>query len=169
MRLQQRFDHLPIIISLTLLNSRRIIYQVVKQGPWIERSGWSALMKPLQMYYQCWLEVTNQSRYRDKWHFNEAYFRAIKAQFPTLEALGFNRAVMKRAISNCDWWGDTWWLFWIKLNWLIPMASMWPLSFEQSQKKYFGLLVHYNSRRVGRLPTRWWKEGFLIVVERFKN
>jgi hypothetical protein len=47
-------------------------------------------MKQLQMYFQCWLEVAKQSRYRDKWLTDETYFRAVKAQFPALEALGFD-------------------------------------------------------------------------------
>jgi hypothetical protein len=58
-------------------------------------------MKPLQMYFQCWVEVTKQSPYRDQWLSDETYFRAVKAQFPTLEALGFDRALINRAISNC--------------------------------------------------------------------
>ena len=44
-------------------------------------------MKTLQMYYQCWLEVTKQQRYRDKWLTDETYFRAIKAQFPMIIAV----------------------------------------------------------------------------------
>jgi hypothetical protein len=40
-------------------------------------------MKTLQMYYKCWLEVTKQRRYQDKWLTDETYYRAIKAQFPT--------------------------------------------------------------------------------------
>ena len=59
-------------------------------------------MKKLEMYYQCWLEVTKQQRYRDKWLTDETYFRAIKAQFPTLETLGFDRSMMNKAISSCD-------------------------------------------------------------------
>jgi hypothetical protein len=61
-------------------------------------------MKKLEMYYQCWLEVTKQQRYRDKWLTHETYFRAIKAQFPTLdETLGFfDRSMMNKAISSCD-------------------------------------------------------------------
>ena len=55
-------------------------------------------MKKLEMYFQCWLEVTNkQQRYRDKWLTDETYFRAIKAQFPTLESLGFDRGKMNKA------------------------------------------------------------------------
>ena len=56
-------------------------------------------MKTLQMFFQCWLEVTKHQRYRDKWLSDETYFRAIKAQFPTLESLGFDRTNMNRAIS----------------------------------------------------------------------
>jgi hypothetical protein len=41
-------------------------------------------MKDLQLYFQCWVEVTKQSHYQDKWLTDETYFRAIKAQFPTL-------------------------------------------------------------------------------------
>ena len=59
-------------------------------------------MKTLLMYYQCWLEVTKQQRYRDKWLTDETYFRAIKAQFPTLESLGFDRGKMNKAISSYD-------------------------------------------------------------------
>ena len=59
-------------------------------------------MKTLQMYYQCWLEVTKQQRYQDKWLTDETYFRAIKAQFPTLESLGFDRGKMNKAISSHD-------------------------------------------------------------------
>jgi hypothetical protein len=40
-------------------------------------------MKMLQMYYQCWLEVTKQQWYWDKWLTDETYFQAIKAQFPS--------------------------------------------------------------------------------------
>lgn len=58
-------------------------------------------MKTLQVYYQCWVEVTKQNRYRDKWLTDETYFRAIKAQFPSLESLTFDRGVMNRAISVC--------------------------------------------------------------------
>jgi hypothetical protein len=57
-------------------------------------------MKKLEMYYQCWLEVTKQPRYRDKWLTDESYFRAVKAQFPTLESLDFNRGKLNRAIST---------------------------------------------------------------------
>ena len=59
-------------------------------------------MKTLQLFFECWLEVTKQERYRDKWLTDETYFRAIKAQFPMLESLGFDRAVMNRAISKHD-------------------------------------------------------------------
>ena len=55
-------------------------------------------MKDSEMYFQCWVEVTKQNRYRDKWLTDETYFRAIKAQFPTLGD-SFNRAKMNRAIS----------------------------------------------------------------------
>ena len=44
-------------------------------------------MKKLEMYYQCWLEVTKQQRYRDKWLTNETYFQAIKAKFPMIIAV----------------------------------------------------------------------------------
>ena len=53
------------------------------------------------MYYQCWMEVTKQTRYRDKWLTDETYFRAMKAQFPSLNSLDFNRCVMNRAIAVC--------------------------------------------------------------------
>lgn len=59
-------------------------------------------MKPLQLFYQCWLEVTKQTRYHDKWLTDETYFRAIKAQFPSIESLGFDRAKMNKAISSHD-------------------------------------------------------------------
>jgi hypothetical protein len=57
-------------------------------------------MKTLQTYYQCWLEVVKQKRYQDKWLSDETFFRAIKAQFPTLETLGFDRGMMNKAISS---------------------------------------------------------------------
>ena len=57
-------------------------------------------MKTLEMYYECWLEVTKQQRYQDKWLTDETYYRAIKAQFPTLESLGFDRGKMNKAIST---------------------------------------------------------------------
>jgi hypothetical protein len=44
-------------------------------------------MKALELFYECWLEVTKQKRYHDKWLTDETYFRAIKAQFPTVESL----------------------------------------------------------------------------------
>jgi hypothetical protein len=57
-------------------------------------------MKALQLFYECWLQVTKQKRYHDKWLTDETYFRAIKAQFPTVESLGFDRGKMHREIST---------------------------------------------------------------------
>ena len=57
-------------------------------------------MKDLQLYFQCWVEVTKQSRYRDKWLTDDTYCRAIKAQFPTLGD-SFDRGKLNRAISVC--------------------------------------------------------------------
>jgi hypothetical protein len=57
-------------------------------------------MKTLQLFYECWLEVTKQNRYRDKWLTDETYSRAIKAQFLTVELLGFDRGLMNKAVSN---------------------------------------------------------------------
>ena len=57
-------------------------------------------MRDLQLYFQCWVEVTKQSRYRDKWLTDETYFQAIKAQFLSLDSL-FNRGKLNRAISIC--------------------------------------------------------------------
>jgi hypothetical protein len=59
-------------------------------------------MKALQTYFQCWLEIAKQERYQDKWLSDETIFRAIKAQFPALEALGFNRGIMNKAISSYE-------------------------------------------------------------------
>jgi hypothetical protein len=59
-------------------------------------------MKPLQLFYKCWLEVTKQKRYHDKWLTDETYYRAIKAQFPTLASLGFDRGRMNKEISTHD-------------------------------------------------------------------
>jgi hypothetical protein len=50
-----------------------------------------AVLKTLQLFYECWLEVTKHKRYHDKWLTDETYFWAIKAQFPTVELLGFDR------------------------------------------------------------------------------
>jgi hypothetical protein len=61
-------------------------------------------MKDSEMYFQCWVEVTKQNRYREKWLTDETYFRAIKAQFPSLVSLNFNRGSMNRAISCFVWW-----------------------------------------------------------------
>ena len=57
-------------------------------------------MNTLQLYFECWLEVTKQKRYQDKWLSDETYYRAIKAQFPNLESLGFDRVRMNKAIST---------------------------------------------------------------------
>ena len=57
-------------------------------------------MKTLQLFYECWLEVTKQERYHHKWLTDETYFRAIKAQFPTVESLGFDRGKLNWAIST---------------------------------------------------------------------
>ena len=57
-------------------------------------------MKTRQLFYECWLEVTKQKRYHDKWLTDETYFRAIKAQFPAVESLGFDRGKLNRAIST---------------------------------------------------------------------
>jgi hypothetical protein len=58
-------------------------------------------MKTLQTYYQCWLEIVKQKRYQDKWLSDETFFRAIKAQFLSVETLVFNRGMMNKAISSC--------------------------------------------------------------------
>ena len=88
MRLQRRFDRLPLLISPTFLIAR-LTYQVGKapelKGP-ADRPQWSRYRC---ISYQCWLKVTKQSQYRDKWLSDETYFWAVKAQFPTLEVLGF--------------------------------------------------------------------------------
>ena len=52
------------------------------------------------MYFQCWVEVTKQSCYRDKWLTDETYFQVIKAQFPSLYSL-FHRGKLNRAILMC--------------------------------------------------------------------
>ena len=52
------------------------------------------------MYYLCWIEVTKQTRYQDKWLTDETYFRAMKAQFLSLESLCFDRGVIQ-AIAKC--------------------------------------------------------------------
>jgi hypothetical protein len=57
-------------------------------------------MKTLQLFYECWLKVTRQKRYHDKWLTDETYYRAIKAQFLTVESLGSDRGKMNRAIST---------------------------------------------------------------------
>ena len=53
------------------------------------------------MNYLCWIEVTKQTRYQHKWLTDETYFRAMKAQFPSLESLCFDRGVMNQAIAKC--------------------------------------------------------------------
>jgi hypothetical protein len=57
-------------------------------------------MTMLQLFYECWLEVTKKKRYHDKWLTDETYYRAIKAQFPIVESLGFDRGKMNRASST---------------------------------------------------------------------
>ena len=52
------------------------------------------------MIYQCWLEVTKQQWYQDKWLTDKTYFWAVKAQFPSLESLGFDRGLMNKAIGT---------------------------------------------------------------------
>jgi hypothetical protein len=95
-------------------------------------------MKTLSTYHLCWLEITKQQRYRDKWLSDEPYFQAIKAQFPTLEALGFNRGrLTSKAISSCE--GTTLLdvdtlIFWLQLGlerstksikqWLLVVGSI---------------------------------------------
>jgi hypothetical protein len=64
------------------------------------RSGRRAVIKTLQLFYECWLEVTKQKRYQDKWLTDERHYRAIKAQFSTLESLGFDRVRMNKEIST---------------------------------------------------------------------
>ena len=59
-------------------------------------------MKTLQLFYECWLEIAKQEQYQDKWLSDETIFRAIKAQFPSLEALGFNRGIMDKEISSYE-------------------------------------------------------------------
>jgi hypothetical protein len=59
-------------------------------------------MKTLQTYFQYWLEIAKQVRYQDKWLLDETIFQAIKAQFPSLEVLGFNRGITNKAISSYE-------------------------------------------------------------------
>jgi hypothetical protein len=59
-------------------------------------------MKTLQLFYGCWLKIAKQEQYQDKWLSDETIFRAIKAQFPSLEALGFNRGIRNKAISSYE-------------------------------------------------------------------
>ena len=40
------------------------------------------------------MEVMKQTRYWDKWLTDKMYFCAMKAQFPSLDLLNFNRGVM---------------------------------------------------------------------------
>jgi hypothetical protein len=56
-------------------------------------------MKALELFYECWLDVTKSQRYHDKWLTDETYLSTIKAQFPTVVSLGFDRGKMNRAIS----------------------------------------------------------------------
>jgi hypothetical protein len=55
-------------------------------------------MKTLQLFYECWLEVTKRERYHHKWLMDETYFWAIKAQFLTVELLGFDRGKLNWAL-----------------------------------------------------------------------
>ena len=82
-------------------------------------------MNTLQLYYECWVEVTKphgpvllpsgvgttpahtQTRYQDKWLSDETYYRAIKAQFPTLESLGFVRQRQDEQGNLYPWWYNT--------------------------------------------------------------
>jgi hypothetical protein len=57
-------------------------------------------MKALQLFYECWLEVTKSQRYHNKWLTDETFYQAIKAQFPTVMSLSFDRGKMNRAIST---------------------------------------------------------------------
>jgi hypothetical protein len=59
-----------------------------------------AVMKALQLSYECWPEVTKPKWYhKDMWITNETYYWArIKAHFPTVVTLGFDRGKMNRAI-----------------------------------------------------------------------
>ena len=57
-------------------------------------------MKTLEMYYKYWLKVTKQQRCQDKWLTDKTYFQAVKAQFPTLESLGFHRGLMNKDIGT---------------------------------------------------------------------
>jgi hypothetical protein len=57
-------------------------------------------MKDLQMYFQCWVEVTKQSCYRDKWLTDETYFQVIKFCFLPLIPF-FIEGNLNRAISMC--------------------------------------------------------------------
>ncbi|KAI2507767.1 hypothetical protein MHU86_6663 [Fragilaria crotonensis] len=123
-------------------------------------------MKTLQVFYQCWLEVTKQGRYRDKWLSDETYFRALKAQFPTLDTVDFTRAIMNRAISKgggmvLDDFSDsnTTGLFRRQATGICPL--------DKSEEKHLGIL-YYNSRRSSGAPTGW-KEEFLVFAARYSN
>jgi hypothetical protein len=69
---------------------RDIVLSIHRRGQYLCRSPRRAVMTTLQLLYECWLEITKQKRYHDKWLMGEMYYQAIKAQFPTVESLGFD-------------------------------------------------------------------------------
>jgi hypothetical protein len=88
-------------------------------------------METLQMYYQCWLKVTKQKWYQDKWLTDETYYRAIKAQFSTVVSLGFERGKMNQEIlSHC---GTTLDDFTVLVDFIMKQVATIPLAIPRGK------------------------------------
>jgi hypothetical protein len=62
-----------VVITVEMIIIKTNTGHLSRSSTWKHRmlSGKTALM-----YYQCWLEVTKQQRYWDKWLTDETYFQA---------------------------------------------------------------------------------------------
>jgi hypothetical protein len=112
-----------------------------------------------------WFEVTKQNRYRDKWLTDETYFRAIKAQFPTLGD-SLKRGMMNRAISVCggpqlDDFSAT--------NgsgmYRRKAYGVDPFGIRGELQKAHIVLLCYNSRKYSGTSQNW-KEEYLGIIGR---
>ena len=120
-------------------------------------------MKTLEMFYQCWLEVIKQTRYRDKWLSDETYFRAMKAQFPNLNDVDFNRGLMNRAISKCgggmilDDFSDT------NTTGIFRRQAAGICPFTNQRRNIWGYYITTPGGLVQRLPDG--KKSFLSLLQ----
>ena len=156
-RTRQVAPHTKTVLQWWDCNDNLIVFQSSSTGPFCNLRSFIKLvspryqkvrligqMKALLMYYNnVGLKVNKQSWYRDKWLSDETYFWAMKAQFPTLEALNFDRAVMNQAILKCG--GATSGnpdLWWTQNSLVIYQRIQYVANIFDTRQFFFGYIPH---------------------------